>query len=152
MSFSLPLIPQQGSFPSMPDLLAAVKQLLGQPASLSSAGTTDTLTAAQMLSPVFVRSGATSAVTSTTDTAANIVAALGANVYVGQTFLFFYVNLNTTSGAVTVAAGSGVTTTGTLTIPVAGLRVFMGTVTNITSGSQAVVLNGVFSIGSGVAA
>jgi hypothetical protein len=39
-----------------------------------------------------------------------------------------------------------------MTIPVAGLRVFVLTVTNITPGSQAVTIQGAFSLGSGVAA
>lgn len=142
----------QGAFPNYSDLLAAIKGMQPAVSSLSSSGTTDTLAASSIVSGIYVRSGATAAVAATTDTAANIVSALGPNAWVGQTFLLFYVNLNTTSGAVTVSAGTGVTLTGTNTVPVAGLRCYVGTVTNVTSGSQAVTMQGAWSIGSGVAA
>lgn len=151
MAFSLGAVPQQGAVVSASDLLAMAKAMNPVYQALASAGTTDTLSAAQMLSGVYVRSGATAAVTATTDTATNIIAAIP-NATVGQTFLLFYANLNTSSGAVTVAAGTGVTTGGTLTIPIAGLRVFVGTVTNITAGSQTVYLQSAFSVGAGVAA
>lgn len=152
MAFSLTRPSASGAIPNYGDLLAAINGAMPSATALASSGTTDTLTGQQIASGLFVRSGATAAVAVTTDTAANIIAALGSGVFVGQTFLLFYANLNTTSGAVTVSGGTGVTTAGTLTIPVAGLRVFLGTVTSVTSGSQAVTLNGVFSIGSGVAA
>lgn len=151
MAFSMNRPNSQGVSASYTDLLASI--LAAQPTvtSLAGAGTTDTLTGVQVASGVFVRSGATAAVAATTDTATNIVAALGANAYVGQTFMLFYVNLNTSSGAVTVSAGTGVTLVGTNTIPVAGLRVYIGTVTAIGA-TPAVTLNGAFSVGSGVAA
>lgn len=152
MAFSLFRPGNNGNIPNYGDLLAAISAGMPTATSLASAGTTDTLSAQQIASGLFVRSGASSAVASTTDTAANIVAALGSGVFVGQTFLLFYANLNTSTGVVTVAGGTGVTATGTLTIPIAGLRVFLGTVTSITAGSQAVTLQSVFSIGSGVAA
>jgi hypothetical protein len=120
-------------------------------ASLVSAGTTDTLTAAQIASGIFVRSGATGAVSVTTDTATNIILGLGPNASVGQTFMLIYANLNTSSGAVTMAGGVGVTTVGTLTIPIAGLRLFVGTITAVGS-TPTVSLVSAFSIGSGVAA
>lgn len=152
MAFSLNRPGNTGNMTSFPDLLAAISAGMPTATALASSGTADTLSGAQIASGIYVRSGATAAVTATTDTAANIISALGTGVFVGQTFLLFYVNLNTSSGAVTVAGGTGVTTAGTLTIPVAGLRVFVGTVASTTTGSQAVTLNGVFSIGSGVAA
>jgi len=150
--FSFPPPGNLGSIPSFADILKIFQLANCQYTTLAGAGTTDTLSATSMVGGVFVRSGATAAVASTTDTATNIITALGPNAAVGQTFLLFYVNLNTSSGAVTVAGGTGVTTAGTLTIPIAGLRVFVGTVANVTAGSQAVTLQSVFSIGSGVAA
>ena len=150
MAFSFGRPGNQGAIPSYGDLIQMLALNDPSVATLSSAGTTDTLSGYQIAAGIFVRSGATSAVAVTTDTATNILTALGPNVAVGQTFMLFYVNLNTSSGTVTVSAGTGVTATGTLTIPVAGLRVFIGTVTNV--GTPAVTLNGAFSIGSGVAA
>jgi hypothetical protein len=138
--------------PSFPDLLAAAKSMQFTTTTFSSAGTTDTITANQIDAGLYVRSGATAAVTATTDTATNIINALGPNATVGQTFVLWYANLNTSSGVVTVAGGTGVTTSGTLTIPVSGLRLFLGTIVTTTPGSQAVSLQSVFSIGSGVAA
>ncbi len=150
MAFSLGKPAAQGAIPSYSDLIGMIVTANPAVVSLSSAGTTDTLNAFQLTEGIFVRSGATAAVTATTDTATNIINALGPGVYVGQTFMTFYVNLNTASGAVTVAAGTGVTTSGTMTIPIAGLRVFIGTVTNTTT--PAITLQGAFSIGAGVAA
>jgi len=71
--------------------------------------TTSTYTAANMLSGVIVNSAAT-AVTATLDTAANIVAAVnsassGANI--GDMISFELVNGGSSSGAITVGAGTG---------------------------------------------
>lgn len=149
MAGSLGQVSAQGAIPSYTDLLGVSKALAPAATSLVSAGTTDTLSAQQILSGLFVRSGVATAVAATTDTAANIVASM-VNPYVGQTFALTYVNLNTGTGVVTVAAGAGVTATGTLTIPIAGARVFQGVVTSVSP--AAVVLNSLYSLGSGVAA
>ena len=151
MAGSIGSISSQGAMPNFSDLLLVTKALAPAATSFVSAGTTDVLSAAQIASGLFVRSGVATAVGSTTDTAANIIAALP-NAYVGQTFALTYINLNTSTGVVTVAGGVGVTAAGTLTIPIAASRVFQGLVTNITAGSQAVFLTSLYSIGSGVAA
>lgn len=151
MAFSLGRPGNQAAIPSFGDLTQMFALSDPTLATLASAGVTDTLTAYQMQAGIFVRSGATAAVAVTTDTATNIVTALGPNAGVGQSFMLIYANLNTSSGAVTVSAGTGVTTSGTLTIPVAGLRVFIGTVTAIGT-TPTVTLQSAFSIGSGVAA
>lgn len=151
MAFSLGAVGNQGSIPSYGDLLNMANGLNPDLATLASAATTETLTAYQINSGIVVRSGATAAVAATTDTATNIVTALGPNAYVGMTFMLIYANLNTASGVVTVSAGTGVTTSGTLTIPVAGMRVFIGVVTAIGA-TPTVTLQSAFSIGSGVAA
>jgi hypothetical protein len=150
MAFSLGRMGNQASIPSFADLIRVMGGANPSIAKLSGAGTTDTLTAAQMAAGIFVRSGATAAVAVTTDTASNILTALGSGVYAGMTFMLIYVNLNTSSGAVTVSGGTGVTTSGTMTIPVAGLRVFIGTVTNVST--PAVTLQGAFQLDSGVSA
>lgn len=150
MAFSFGKPGNQGAIPSLSDLLGMIVVANPAIASLSSAGTTDTLTAFQLVEGVFVRSGATAAVTATTDTAANIITTLGPNTYAGQTFMLFYANLNTSSGAVTLAAGTGVTLSGTTSVPIAALRVYIGTVTNIVT--PAVTIQGAFAISSGVTA
>lgn len=102
-----------------------------------------TLTAAQFVNAIYQTSGQTAAVTVNTPTAAAIVAALP-NCQVGSKFEFTLINLNTTSGAVTVTGGTGVTVTlanGT-TVPVTKTQIFRGVVTNATAGSEAVTLYG----------
>lgn len=150
MAFSLGAVSNYAAIPSYGDLLAMANSLNPEIASLASAGTTETLTGFQMNAGIFVRSGSASAVAATTDTATNILSALGPNVALGMTFMLFYVNLNTASGVVTVSGGTGVTTSGTMTVPIAGLRVFIGTVTAVTT--PAVTLQGAFQVGANVAA
>jgi len=150
MAFSHGIPGNQGAIPAFGDVVALFQS--GNPAiaSLASAGVTDTLTGQQMDAGIYVRSGATAAVTSTTDTATNIINAIGPGVFLGMTFMFMYVNVNTSSGAVTLAAGTGVTLSGTTTVPIAAMRVFVGTVTNVTT--PAVTIQGAFAVGSGVIA
>jgi hypothetical protein len=151
MAFSLGRPTNQGAIPSYGDLIQMFA--LGDPqyATVASAGTTDTLTGFQINAGIFVRSGATAAVAVTTDTAANIISAAGSNVAVGQTFMLIYANLNTSSGAVTVSGGTGVTTSGTMTIPIAGLRLFIITVTALGA-TPTCTIQGAFSISANVAA
>ncbi len=69
-----------------------------------------TLTAAAIVGRIITRSGPVAAFTDTTDTAANIIAALPADAIIGQSF---EVNIvNTTIYAETVAAGLNVTLSG----------------------------------------
>lgn len=106
-----------------------------------------TLSAADMVGGWILRTGAaTGAITDTTDTAANLVAAYNASdTQVGSSFLLG-IN-NTTGQTLTLAAGSGVTVAGTATINNDNTRVFLGVFTNVTSGSQAVTLTNVFVAG-----
>lgn len=74
-----------------------------------------TVTAAQMVGGVVAVSGQTSAQNVTTDTAANIIArmqAIDANAAIGSSASFTLINDNTSTGAVTVVLGSGVTNVG----------------------------------------
>lgn len=74
-----------------------------------------TLTAAQLLTGQIARTGPSAAFTDTTDTAANIVTALGGFV-LGQSFNLNY--KNATAWPATLAAGSGVTmATGAIVVP-----------------------------------
>lgn len=147
MAFSLGRIANQGAIPSLSDLYGTFQSMAPSVASLSSAGTSEVLTGQQIDAGIFVRSGGTTT-TATTDTATNIINALGPGPYIGMTAMLFYVNLS--SGTATIAAGSGVTTSGTMTVPTAGLRCFIFTITNVTT--PAVTIQGAFQLGSGVGA
>lgn len=89
-------------------------------ATTLTAGTTATITAAQMIGGLVFHDG-TGAATDTTDTAANIVAAMP-GAAVGQGFYFDLVNIADGAETITVAAGTGVTlftyapATGTYTV------------------------------------
>lgn len=147
MAFSASTVGNIGSMPAFGDVLTAFHQVQPSVASLASAGTTEVLTGFQIDAGIFVRSGGTTT-TATTDTAANIITAIGPNAAVGMTVMLFYVNLS--SGTATIAAGAGVTTSGTMTVLTAGMRVFIFTVTNITT--PAVTVQGAFALGAGVVA
>lgn len=113
---------------------------------------------------VLAVSGDAGADTVTTDTAVNIIARLqtavaaayaaslagfGAGVQpptgvpnlFNLTFLLVVVNNNTTSGAITLAAGAGVTINGTATVAITTSRVYQVSVTSPTT----VVLQNLFS-------
>lgn len=121
---------------------------IGTPTSLTTAGATFTLTAAQLLTGIIVLNPTASAATATLDTAAAVVAAVNgasAGAVVGD-----YINVlivNGTAGAftVTLAAGSG----GSFdTNQAAGSRVITQNaskylfirLTNVTPGAEAYVI------------
>ena len=82
---------------------------------------TATLTAAQLINGlILANNGVTSAQTYTLPTVALLEAALANLDRVGTTFQFRVVNLGTSSGTAIIAAGTGWTVTGslTMTIPV----------------------------------
>ena len=90
------------------------------PVPVSVTGTA-TLTAAQVLNGILlVGSGATAAQTYTLPTVALLEADLSSADKVGSSFTFRVVNLGTSSGTAIIAAGTGWTVTGslTMTIPV----------------------------------
>lgn len=86
------------------------KMLFGNgSAPVSVTTTTSTYTAANMLSGIIVNSAATS-VAATLDTAANVVAAIKAaysTCNIGDTVIFELINGGSSSGAITVGAGTG---------------------------------------------
>jgi hypothetical protein len=87
----------------------------------ASVAATATLTAAQVLNGVIlVGSGATASQTYTLPTVALLEAALSNSDKVGTSFVFRVVNLGTSSGTAVIAAGTGWTVSGslTMTIPV----------------------------------
>jgi hypothetical protein len=84
-----------------------------------SVAATATLTAAQVLNGILlVGSGATAAQTYTLPTVALLEAALSNSDKVGTSFEFRVVNLGTSSGTAIIAAGTGWTVTGSLTMTV----------------------------------
>ena len=85
-----------------------------------AATTTATLTVAQVTNSVLVATAGTSAVTYTLPTAASLDATL-TNAKVGSSFRLSIVNLGTSSGVVTVAAGTGITLVGTMTFAITGV-------------------------------
>jgi hypothetical protein len=92
--------------------------LIPEPATAAATGT---LTAAQVLNGlILVNSGATSQQTHTLPTVALLEAALTNSDRIGTSFSFRVVNLGTSSGTAVIAAGTGWTVSGslTMTIPV----------------------------------
>jgi len=84
-----------------------------------SVASTATLTAAQVLNGILlVGSGATTAQTYTLPTVALLEATLSNSDKVGTSFMFRVVNLGTSSGTAVIAAGTGWTITGSLTMTV----------------------------------
>lgn len=108
------------------------------PATISNASGV-TWTAAQMRGRQLTRSGAVVA-SDTTDTAANIVAAIP-GCEAGSTIEFDLINNDT--GLLTLLAGSGVTLTGTTTVATLFTRRYRARVTNAALGSEAVTIYGV---------
>jgi hypothetical protein len=100
-----------------------------------------TLSAANLVGGVIMRSGSTAAYTDTTDTATNIVAAIP-NAQINTSFRLRIVN--SVAYVDTIAAGSGVTLSGTTAISASTFRDFVGVITSVST--PAVTLYG---IGSG---
>lgn len=133
MAFTLTNVGQSGAIPNANDLIAAIKRMGPQYATRASASTTDTISAYTLTGGLMYRSGASSAVAATTDTAANIITAIGPNYFVGMTFIFYYTNANTSAGAVTFTAGTGVTLAGISVVPIGTTLMCIGTVTSATT-------------------
>lgn len=110
------------------------------PASL----TANTINANQLVGGIIRRFSPGAAFTDSTDTATNIVNAIPGAV-VNQSFPVIIANLG--SGAMTLAAGTGVTIAGTASIASATARLYLGQVT----GSAAVTLTNCFgwNLGTG---
>jgi hypothetical protein len=90
--------------------------LTADPVSIATAAT---LTAAQVLNGlILVNSGATATQTYTLPTVALLEADLTNSERVGTTFTFRLVNLGTSSGTAVIAAGTGWTVSGSLTMTV----------------------------------
>jgi hypothetical protein len=91
-----------------------------------------TLTPAQIINAIITASGQTGAQTVTTPTAADIVAAIP-SPEVGTSFEFTLRNEHTSSGAITMQAGAGVTLDGTTNVPITKTQVYRGVITNVAT-------------------
>jgi hypothetical protein len=98
-----------------------------------------TLTAAQLLAGVIVRSGPTAAFTDTTDTASAIQAALGYGSSYGQSLLFTIEN--NAAFSLTLANGTGVTVAGVTTVGANSFGVFL--LQSVSAG--AVTITGIYA-------
>jgi hypothetical protein len=100
---------------------------------------------------VIVRGVPTAAATYTTASAADIVAAIGGDCAVGTTFMVVVLNASAGANAITIAGGTDVTVSGVATVAQNASKIFLGRVTNVTSGSEAITLYGLGSTASAVA-
>ena len=115
---------------------------------LAAPTATATLTAANSYNTI-IRGVPTAAATYTTATAAAIVAAIGGDCAVGTTFMVVVLNASAGANAITIAGGTGVTVSGVATVAQNASKVFLGRVTAVASGSEAITL---YSLGSTAAA
>lgn len=134
MSFGIPMVAVNGviSRKLMPgDLLAGGESISAGALATVGAGT---WTGALIATGIIRRTGPTAGYTDTTDTAANIIAALAGNApspdgMSGQTFRLRF--LNTVAQAQTLAAGTGVVLgTGTLNVAASLWRDYLFTIVN----------------------
>lgn len=124
--------------------------LLPQQMGLVEPTATATLTAAQSFNGI-IRGVPTAAATYTTATAAAIIAAIGGDCAVGTTYTLVVLNASAGANTITVAGGTGVTVSGVATVAQNASKVFLGRVTNVTAGSEAITLYGLGSTAAAVA-
>ena len=103
--------------------------------AVTNASTTAlTLTGANAIQGIvgaFVVSSGGSANTNTTDTASNILSQFWPSAVIGSVAVTCFANLN--SGTMTLAAGTGVTLTGTATTPTLAFSYWQASVTNLAA-------------------
>lgn len=127
----------QGSSTEAINTIADVANLVGQMTYTALTSSSPTLTAAQVVSGIVNLSGQTAAQTVTLPTAALICAAIP-NCQVGSSFELILQNANTSSGAVTLTAGTGNTLVGTTTVPITKTQIYRGIVTNATTAAVSI--------------
>ena len=91
------------------------------------------------------------AATYTTATAAAITAAIGGDCKVGTTFMVVVLNASAGANTITMAGGTNVTISGVATVAQNASKIFLGYVTNVTAGSEAITLYGLGSVAAAVA-
>ena len=117
---------------------------------LAAPTATATLTAANSYNTI-IRGVPTTGATYTTATAAAIVAAIGGDCAVGTTFMVVVLNASAGANTITIAGGTDVTVSGVATVAQNASKVFLGRVTNVTAGSEAITLYGLGSTAAAVA-
>jgi len=100
---------------------------------------------------VIIRGVPTAAATYTTATAAAIVAAIGGDCKVGTVFQVVVLNAAAGAFTITMQGGTNVTISGVATVAQNAAKIFLGYVSNVTAGSEAITLYGLGSVASAVA-
>ena len=100
---------------------------------------------------VIIRGVPTAAATYTTATAAAVVAAIGGDCAIGTTFMVVVINASAGAYTITIAGGTSVTVSGVATVAQNASKVFLGRVTAVTAGSEAITLYGLGSTASAAA-
>lgn len=122
------------------------------PGQMGLAAPTDTATLSTANSyNVIIRGVPTAAATYTTATAAAIVAAIGGDCAIGTTFMVVVINASAGAYTITIAGGTSVTVSGVATVAQNASKVFLGRVTAVTAGSEAITLYGLGSTASAAA-
>ena len=117
---------------------------------LAAPTATATLSAANSFN-VIIRGVPSAAATYTTATAAAIVSAIGGDCAIGTTFMVVVLNASAGANTITVEGGSGVTVSGVATVAQNASKIFLGRVTAVASGSEAITLYGLGSTAAAVA-
>jgi hypothetical protein len=99
--------------------------VMGVQAAPQTATATATLSVAQITGGILVGSPSTSAATYTLPTATQIDATM-TNAKTNSTFDLTIINLGTSSGLITVAAGTGITAVGNLVVAITGSAAGVG--------------------------
>jgi ABC-type Fe3+ transport system substrate-binding protein len=100
---------------------------------------------------VIIRGVPAAAATYTTATAAAIVAAIGGDCAIGTTFMVVVINASAGANTITIAGGTGVTVSGVATVVQNASKEFLGRVTAVAAGSEAITLYGLGSTAAAAA-
>ena len=117
---------------------------------LAAPTATATLSTADSFNSI-IRGVPAAAATYTTATAAAIVAAIGGDCAIGTTFMVVVINASAGQNTITIAGGTGVTVSGVATIVQNASKEFLGRVTAVAAGSEAITLYGLGSTAAAVA-
>lgn len=101
------------------------EQTIGTQAAPQTATATATLTVTQILGGILVGDPSTSAATYTLPTATAIDAVM-TNMKTNSTFTLRVINLGTSSGVITMAVGTGITSVGNLLVAITGSAAGVG--------------------------
>ena len=117
---------------------------------LAAPTATATLSTADSFNSI-IRGVPTAAATYTSATAAAIVAAIGGDCAIGTTFMVVVINASAGANTITIAGGTGVTVSGVATVAQNASKVFLGRVTAVAAGSEAITLYGLGSTAAAAA-